>query len=186
MLSGVPNIIHWEMIDEVAPHYPHIREAVLRVLSDLSERQSPLIMQPVWKTDGKTARLTDDCLDVFVWSDTATVKMCAETEFTLRDINRFQRTLIWVYKMLFDYVTFGQFDYITIIKNQSYGTANDKAFSMPGNRSYSLMRCEELRHPRIKKDEIKNIILGGGQNNLSPERRFDAMIVNTPDLFDNE
>ena len=39
-------------------------------------------------------------------------------------------------------------------------------------------------HPRIKKSEIKNIILGGGQNFLSPERRFDAIIVNTPDLFE--
>ena len=27
-------------------------------------------------------------------------------------------------------------------------------------------------------EEIKNIILGGGQNLLSPERRFDAIIFN--------
>jgi hypothetical protein len=186
LLSGVPNIIHWEMIDEVAPHYPEILDALLRVMSDISSCQSPLIMQPIWKTDGKTSRLTDDCLDVFVWSDIATIKMCTNTEYTLKDINRFQRTVIWIYKMLFDYVTFGHFDYVTIIKNQSYGTANDKAFSLPGSRSYAFLHCAELNHPRICKDEIKNIILGGGQNFLSPERRFDAMIVNTPDLFDVE
>lgn len=34
------------------------------------------------------------------------------------------------------------------------------------------------------RNEIRNIILGGGQNLLSPERRFDAVIVNSPDLFD--
>lgn len=59
-----------------------------------------------------------------------------------------------------------------------------KAFSMPGTRSYDFLKCTELSHPRISKNEIKNIILGGGQNFLSPERRFDAMIVNTPDLFE--
>ena len=185
LLSGVPNIIHWEMIDEVAPHYMEIRNAVLRVMKDMETRQSPLIIQPVWKTTGKNMRLSDDCLDVFVWSDTATIKMCVDAPFTGKEINRFQRTVIWIYKMLFDYVTFGQFDYVTIIKNQSYENANDKAFSLPGTRSYDFLKCDSLKHPRIKKSEIKNIILGGGQNFLSPERRFDAVIVNTPDLFDD-
>ena len=46
-----------------------------------------------------------------------------------------------------------------------------------------FMKGEILRNPRIKRDEIKDIILGGGQNLLSPERRFDAIIFNTPDLF---
>ena len=39
------------------------------------------------------------------------------------------------------------------------------------------------RYAAIFINEIKNIILGGGQNLLSPERRFDAIIVNSPDLF---
>ena len=29
----------------------------------------------------------------------------------------------------------------------------------------------------------EKIILGGGQNLLSPERRFDAIIFNSPELF---
>lgn len=186
LLSGVPYITHWEMVEEVAPHYTAIRDAIIRVMCDMTNYQSPLIIQPVWKTNGKNLRLTDDCLDAFIWSDIAVIKMCIDTAYTEMDINRFQRTVIWIYKMLFDYVTYGQFDYITIIKNQSYGTANDKAFSMPGSRSYDFLKSKELTHPRIGKDEIKHIILGGGQNFLSPERRFDAMIVNTPDLFEEE
>lgn len=45
------------------------------------------------------------------------------------------------------------------------------------------MMCDRLTKPMIKKNEIKNIILGGGQNLLSPERRFDAIVFNSPDLF---
>lgn len=45
------------------------------------------------------------------------------------------------------------------------------------------MKSDELLKPRIKKEEIKNIILGGGHLLLSPERRFDAALVSTPDLF---
>ena len=41
----------------------------------------------------------------------------------------------------------------------------------------------ETRKQNFYMQKIKNIILGGGQNLLSPERRFDAIIVNSPDLF---
>ena len=46
------------------------------------------------------------------------------------------------------------------------------------------MKSPELTKPRIKQEEINNIILGGGEKLLSPERRFDAIILNTPNLFD--
>lgn len=89
LLAGVPLITHWEMIEEVSPHYAAIRRAVLRVMDDMTRRQSPLIIQPVWKTNGKTFRLTDDCLDAFVWSDIAVVKMCIdEPSPTIRGVNR--------------------------------------------------------------------------------------------------
>lgn len=45
------------------------------------------------------------------------------------------------------------------------------------------MTCDRLTQPLIEKEDIKDIILGGGQNLLSPERRFDAIIFNSPDLF---
>jgi hypothetical protein len=45
------------------------------------------------------------------------------------------------------------------------------------------MSCPELTKPRINKAAIKDIILGGGENLLSPERRFDAIIYNSPELF---
>ena len=45
------------------------------------------------------------------------------------------------------------------------------------------MSCKRLEAPILSKGEIKNIILGGGQDLLSPERRFDAIIFNSPELF---
>ncbi len=45
------------------------------------------------------------------------------------------------------------------------------------------MISPRLEKPIISKEEIKNIILGGGQKMLSPERRFDAIVFNSPELF---
>ena len=128
ILNTVPKINHWGEVSEVLPHYMRIESAIAEVAKQISARQSPLIVQPVWKM--KDGKLADDCLD------------------------------------------------------HSYGNANDKAFAIPGKSSWRLLNSPELTHPRIGKNEIRNIILGGGQNLLSPERRFDAVIVNSPDLFD--
>jgi hypothetical protein len=46
------------------------------------------------------------------------------------------------------------------------------------------MACERLIRPAITKDEIKNIILGGGHKFLSPERRFDAILYFSNELFE--
>ena len=85
--------------------------------------------------------------------------------------------------MLYDFSRDGQVNHARIIDSLSYNTKNDKAFALSGRVTRAFMQSEILSKPRITRDEIKNIILNGGQNLLSPERRFDAIIFNSPDLF---
>lgn len=85
--------------------------------------------------------------------------------------------------MLYDFSQDGQVNHARIIDTLSYNTKNDKAFALGGRVTNQFMKGEILSNPRITKDEIKHIILDGGQNLLSPERRFDAIIFNSPDLF---
>lgn len=184
LLGTVPQINHWEEIDAVLPHYDKILNAILNVSQHLQKKQTPLIIQPIWKTVKGSAILANDCLDVFVWSNLSVIQMCCLQEADKTKINRPMRTIIWLYLMLFDYAVYEQFDYRRIVRLHSYNIANDKAFAISGIQSYTLLKSPQLTHPRINKSEIKNIILGGGQNFLSPERRFDAVIVYSPELFD--
>ena len=184
LISGIPKINHWETPEEVAPHYKAIENVILKVASDMADKQSPLILQPVWKTVKDKMQLADDCLDAFVWSNLAVLQMCLKGEENSgTEISRFQRTIVWIYKMLFDFCAYDKFDYVEIIKNHSYGNANDKAFAISGIQTHKFLTCDELTHPRIHNNEIKNIILGGGQNMLSPERRFDAVLFYSPEIF---
>lgn len=184
-LRRVPQINHWEEPEEVLTHYQEILASVLAVSTDMNKKQQPLIIQPIWKTESNKMRLKEDCLDVFVWSNLSIIQMCCTEDSTnLRHLNRFHRTIIWIYKMLLDYVTYDAFDYKRIIRLQSYNLANDKAYALPGNKSFEFLKGAEIIKPRISKFEIKNIILGGGQDLLSPERRFDAVLVNSPDIFE--
>ncbi|MDE7326966.1 MAG: HindVP family restriction endonuclease [Lachnospiraceae bacterium] len=190
------DINDWSEINSILPHTYGIYNAIKRIVCASYHNQIPIIMEPIWKTEGKSPKLSDHCLDVFVWSNCGMLLlfMPSESDFItapngikhLKKIGRHERTMIWLFKMLKDYAENGHFDGRRIIDELSYNTKNDKAFASNGLRTHPIMTCPELTNPRITKQEIKNIILGGGQNLLSPERRFDAIIYNSPDLFEEE
>lgn len=183
-------ISDWSEPSSVIPHIPEMINSIDSISLSILEYQKPFLMQPIWKTEGKSPKLLDHCLDVFVWSNLAFARLFID--LTKKEINRFgyvrtiarhTRTVLWLFKMLYEFSLSGSFNYGKIIDNLSYNTKNDKAFAVSGKITHAYMKSESLRKPRIQKQEIKSIILGGGQNLLSPERRFDAIICNSPDLF---
>lgn len=179
------HIEDWTQASHVIPYLTQMREVIRTIAEQKQENQKPIIMQPIWKTDGKSPRLTRNCLDVFIWSDFGMLTLfMPEANEAPTSISRHTRSMVWLFKMLYDYSRLGRFNGAQIIDELSYNTKNDKAFSSNGRRTQPLMTCPELIRPRIVKDDIRNIILGGGQNLLSPERRFDAIIYNSPDLFE--
>lgn len=176
----------WSDARQVLPFISKIIKSLRDVFLSLENKQSPFLLQPIWKTNGKSPELAENCLDVFFWSDSAFIHFI--TEITDKNpnatkINRQTRTAVWLFRMLLDISTNGKFNHHKIIDDLSYNTKNDKAFASSGKVTNKFMACKRLETPLIKKTEIKNIILGGGQELLSPERRFDAIIYNSSELF---
>ena len=177
------DIKDWSEIRNILPHYEAIKNAVLTVSSYLYDQQIPIIVQPIWKTNKSLTDLEENCLDVFVWSNLSIIQMALREKSAPDDISRNQRTIVWLYKMLWDFTLYGKFNYTDIVNDLSYNYKTDKAFAISGKLTNPFMKCEALTKPRITKHEIKNIILGGGQKLLRPERRFDAYLVSHPELF---
>lgn len=176
--------IDWDDEAEILSQYDKFVDSIDDLIRYHCFYQEPLVLQPVWKTEGKSPTLADNCLDVFVWTNLSLIHLFTDFENTsIRRIGRTERTLVWLVKMLWDFTLSGQFDADAVIDQLSFNTKNDKAFAVNGRITHPLLKGAELTKPRIQKNEIKNIILGGGQNLLSPERRFDAIIYNSPDLF---
>lgn len=187
--SEFNSIDDWTEIDNVLGFIPKMIEKMDNIVSANLTNQTPLVMQPIWKTNGKSPVLAENCLDIFVWSNFAFIQLftsVAREEFdaSKSKMTRQLRTIVWLFKMLYDFSNDGQINHSKIIDELSYNTKNDKAFAMSGLRTHSFLNCDELNSPRITKSKIKEIILGGGQKLLSPERRFDAIIFNSQDLFD--
>lgn len=180
------NVRDWSEAKNVLPFINRIITLLKNVVIELESYQKPFLLQPIWKTEGKSLVLSDHCLDVFFWSDAAFISFILElasSDFLKNKIGRKTRSIIWLYKMLHQIIETGRFNHRIIIDSLSYNTRNDKAFASSGRVTRKFMESERLRKPIVKKEEIKNIILGGGHNLLSPERRFDAVISNSPEIF---
>lgn len=178
-------ITDWTNHVGMLPHLSAIYSCIdALALNDLSA-QKPLLMQPIWKTKGKSPILANDCLDIFVWSDLAFTRLFVDLAKHNggAKITRHARTAIWLVKMLKDFCETGKIDHKNIIDLLTYDTKNDKAFSIPGNVTQPYMKSDFLLHPRIQKNDIKRIILNGGEKLLSPERRFDSAILSSPEIF---
>jgi HindVP restriction endonuclease len=180
-------IADWSDANLVISKINEIVSAIEVLTIALEKKQHAFLLQPIWKTKGKSPELAENCLDIFVWSNAGFshfISSLSNKSNKATSITRQTRTAIWLYKMLKDVKEHGRFDHEKIIDNLSYNTKNDKAFASAGNVTNKYMTCQRLITPEITKAEIKNIILGGGQNMLSPERRFDAILFNSPSLFE--
>ncbi len=186
-ITDFSKIKDWTDGAEVWKYLPKMIEILDLIALSIIDSQTPLLMQPVWKTEGKSSLLAQNCLDIFVWSNLAFIQLflnVARKELaTEHKITRQIRSIIWLFKMLYDFANTSQINHNQIIDRLSYNTKNDKAFAVSGKITQPYMTCDELTKPRIKKEEIKNIILGNGQHLLSPERRFDAIVYSSPELF---
>lgn len=174
----------WEDAENVRPYMLGIIETIDNILKRNIPKQSPLLLQPVWKTQGRKSALADDCFDMFVWSDFGITRLFVDqAKNKSGGFTRHERAVVWLIKMLDDFARKGKINSAQVTNDYSYNTRNDKAFAVSGRVTNPYMASAELLKPRIKKQAVKEIILGGGQNLLSPERRLDAIILNSPDLF---
>jgi hypothetical protein len=75
MKGDFQSINDWTEPRDVIPHISNMITVIDRLSLSLLPMQKPFLMQPVWKTEGKSPRLADSCLDVFVWSNLAFTRL---------------------------------------------------------------------------------------------------------------
>jgi HindVP restriction endonuclease len=175
----------WANSHEIRNHQAEILKALEVFFDEFRSYQKPFLMQPIWKTVGKSASLAENCLDVFVWSDFALSRLFMDSAIASGGgmITRQQRAAFRLVRFLYEVSSQGSVFQKPIYDGMTYDLQNDKEFAISGSVTNKYMKCDRLAKPIVAKEEIKNIILGGGQKYLSPERRFDAIIYFSTDIF---
>lgn len=188
MLEPVCSTVNdWNDSIEIRAKIGDFKKVIDTVLLDKLDLQEPFVLQPIWKTKGKTLELENDCLDAFVWSNYGFTRLFVDNlqaNGSSAIIKRPMRALVWLIKMLYEYSIDGRISHVETTKRINFGYQTDKAFAMSGRVTRKYLKSSELLKPRLEKTHLRNIILNGGHLMLSPERRFDAAIMSNYSLFE--
>lgn len=169
------------------------------------EKQVPLIMQPIWRTDGQTVEINKDhAFDIFVWSDYAYTRLFLDREFVeiksyfenengeqvkkrREELTRMARCMIRVAGYLYDAGRdrSNRADINMIFAKYTATKQSDKDMSAPASVTFPFMTLNAdpdencLLYPRIARVALIEIIKNGGHKRLQPERRLDQSIFFT-------
>jgi len=69
--NGFGNVASYVEAAQINPQLGEISKRLNDLIFATVPSQEPFMIQPIWKTNGKTGILADQCFDVFVWSDMA-------------------------------------------------------------------------------------------------------------------
>ena len=164
-------MLDFEWGDLLEEDEEEIQQALKEIVHNMGTSQTPFILQAVWRSEGQTPDLSENCLDVFAWSNAALVLL-----FTEKGGDRGLTSCVRIAKILVDIVQHGKSDWSVVEEEYPNPGQGGKAFASGGSGTQPYMSCDSLRSPRIGKKEISSIILGNGQKLLKPERRFDASL----------
>jgi HindVP restriction endonuclease len=174
------NVIDWGNATEAEKTLPAAIDALDRFQSRFFHCQRPLIMQPIWKTKGKTPMLDEQAFDIFVWSDFALARVFINLAKQNRGgISRHARSTLRLARFLYEYGRASAANVHTIYAGMTFRHQSDKEFSLNGRITSSYMNHPRLAAPSLTRHVVKDIILDGGEKNLSPERRFDQTVFFT-------
>jgi hypothetical protein len=174
--------VSWGNPYEINAKKAKLLDAIDAFEYSLYKKQKPLLMQPIWKTQGKSPLLADNAFDIFVWSDFAFTRLFLDpSRARINDdiINRYMRSTARLIRFLYEVSSSGKSRLAEIYRQMTFDLQTDKEFAVGGKVTRRYMNSSRRIKPIIRKNELGNIILNGGERLLSPERRFDQTLYFT-------
>jgi hypothetical protein len=173
------NFREWNSVDEFCNKRDQLLDALNQFQIRFRDRQKPFLVQPVWKTEGKTPWLAAQAFDVFIWSDFALCRTFIKALEETVEVNRSQRAAARLARTLYSLATQERANLNPIYTGMAYGLQTDKEFALSGQMTKVYLNTPRRLRPELPREVIAKVILNGGERLLSPERRFDATIFFT-------
>ena len=143
-------------------------------------RQKPLLMQTLWKTQGKSPLLADQAFDIVIWSDYAFSRLFVDSSYEISaTMSRPMRASARLARCLWELSKSGKIRVVDIYRQMAFGNQTDKEFSVPGNKWRKYVNSPRTATPILPKEAVNEIIEDEYIELLSPERRFDQTLYFT-------
>lgn len=174
------SIQSWDNDFEMTHKLPSLCHSIDNFQHRFYSHQKPLLMQPLWKTQGKSPLLSDDAFDIVVWSDYAFSRLFIDSSYEAANtMSRPMRATARLAKCLWELSKSGKIRVVDIYRQMAFGNQTDKEFSIPGVKWKTYVTTPRTAHLKLPKEAINEIIEGGYIEKLSPERRFDQTLYFT-------
>jgi hypothetical protein len=178
--TACADIQSWDNDFEMTHKTPGLSACIDAFQQRYLDRQKPLLLQTIWKTQGQSPVLADNAFDIVVWSDYAFSRLFVDkARGAERTMSRPMRASARLARCLWELSKSGKIRLIDIYRQMAFGNQTDKEFSINGNRWRQYMTSERLMRPRIPKEALNEIIRPGYIEQLMPERRFDQTLYFT-------
>lgn len=175
-----PMDFKWDDEVYMQQHIHQVHSAVLEIIRKGIEhqKQTPLVLTTIWRTEGQRPTLDKNAVDVFVWTDLAFLQLFTDSGLISNNkISRSARSLCWLVSSLIDWSMQGTLQFSKHHGKVTFKAQTDKAGAFSGNQTLRHMKSEQFLYPRITRDEVPEILYPEAWDSLTPERRLDAALM---------
>ncbi len=170
----------WDNDFEMSHKIPNLCNSINRFQEEYYVHQKPLLMQTIWKTQGKSPILAEQAFDVVVWSDYAFSRLFIDgAEEGGTTMSRPMRATARLARCLWELSKSGRIRVVDIYRQMAFGNQTDKEFAIGGSKWKQYVSTERTIRPILSKNVVNDIIAPGYIEKLSPERRFDQTLYFT-------
>lgn len=174
------SIQSWDNDFEMTHKLPSLCHSIDAFQRCFYRYQKPLLMQTLWKTQGKSPLLADHAFDIVVWSDYAFSRLFIDSSYEVANtMSRPMRATARLAKCLWELSKSGKIRVVDIYRQMAFGNQTDKEFSIPGVKWKTYVTTPRTAQLILPKEAVNEIIEDGFIERLSPERRFDQTLYFT-------
>lgn len=170
----------WDNDFEMTHKMPSLIHAIDEFEKKYHEKQKPLLMQTLWKTQGQSPILADQAFDIVVWSDYAFSRLFVDgSDETANTMKRGMRASARLARCLWELSKSGKIRVVDIYRQMAFGNQTDKEFAVGGSQWRKYVTTDRIMNLALNKNVVNAIIEPGYIERLMPERRFDQTLYFT-------
>lgn len=174
------SIQSWDNDFEMTHKLPNLCHSIDSFQRRFYMYQKPLLMQTLWKTQGKSPLLADHAFDIVVWSDYAFSRLFVDNSYDVANtMSRPMRATARLAKCLWELSKSGKIRVVDIYRQMAFGNQTDKEFAISGVKWKQYVATPRTVQLILPKEAVNDIIEDGYIEKLSPERRFDQTLYFT-------
>lgn len=178
--SSCSSIQMWDNDYEMTHKITNLCDCIDKFQYKYHSHQKPLLMQTIWKTQGKSPLLSEKAFDIFIWSDYAFSRLFIDSSYYQEStMSRPMRASARLARCLWELSKSNKIRTADIYRQMAFGNQTDKEFAIGGSKWKKYIDSDRTISPILGKDILNKIIAPGYIEKLSPERRFDQTLYFT-------